>query len=145
MNICVRNCKYYEECIPFRYNNLRQSYMTEIEEGKTTDNLPVIYVTKCNKFKRFKGFNRAIGVGIRSARHSHKSKRWKEKRNYILKRDNYLCQECKKYGRRVDGDVVHHIIPIEEAPELAFVDDNLITICKTCHNKLHPEKGGRKY
>lgn len=75
----------------------------------------------------------------------HKSKRWKDKRNYILKRDKYLCQECKKYGKRVDGDVVHHIIPIEEAPELAFVDDNLITICKTCHNRLHPEKGGKYY
>ena len=75
----------------------------------------------------------------------HKSKRWREKRKQILKRDNYLCQECKKYGRRVDGEVVHHIIHVDEAPELAFVDDNLVTLCSKCHNKLHPEKGGKHY
>jgi hypothetical protein len=44
--------------------------MTEIEEGKTIDNLPVIYVAKCSKFKRFKGFNKAIGVGVKSVIHS---------------------------------------------------------------------------
>ena len=56
-----------------------------------------------------------------------------------------MCQECKKYGRRVDGEVVHHIIHVDEAPELAFIDDNLITLCSKCHNKLHPEKGGKHY
>ena len=56
-----------------------------------------------------------------------------------------MCQECKKYGRRVDGEIVHHIIHVDEAPELAFVDDNLITLCSKCHNKLHPEKGGKHY
>ncbi len=83
MNICVRNCKHYESCIPFRYNNLRQSYMTGVEEGKTKDNLPVIYVTKCSKFKRFKGFNRAIGVGIKNERHSQKQKVEREKKLHI--------------------------------------------------------------
>ena len=31
MNICAKSCKHYEYCIPLRYNNCRQSYMTEVE------------------------------------------------------------------------------------------------------------------
>lgn len=72
----------------------------------------------------------------------YKGKRWKKKRKAILKRDNYLCQECKKYGRRREAQTVHHIKPVELFPELAFVDSNLTSLCGACHNKQHPEKGG---
>lgn len=74
----------------------------------------------------------------------YKSAVWKNKRAYILKRDLYLCQECKRYGKRIEGTIVHHIIPYEDAPELSLKNDNLITLCKMCHNKKHPEKGGKR-
>lgn len=72
----------------------------------------------------------------------YRSKKWKIKRTAILRRDGYQCQICKRYGRRVDAVTVHHIKHIEEAPELAMVDSNLISLCAKCHNKFHPEKGG---
>lgn len=72
----------------------------------------------------------------------YKSGKWKRKRRSILKRDKFLCQECKKYGRRRDAQTVHHIKAVELFPELAFVDNNLISLCNACHNKAHPEKGG---
>ena len=72
----------------------------------------------------------------------YKSGKWKRKRRSILKRDKYLCRECKKYGRRRDAQTVHHIKTVELFPELAFVDSNLISLCNACHNKAHPEKGG---
>jgi 5-methylcytosine-specific restriction enzyme A len=67
---------------------------------------------------------------------------WRRKRDYILKRDSYLCQECLKYGRNVDAKIVHHIKEIEDAPELKLSNNNLVSVCASCHNKIHPEKGG---
>ena len=74
----------------------------------------------------------------------HKSMRWKKKREQILRRDKYMCQDCKRYGKRVDATEVHHIKHVDEYPELAFDSSNLISLCAACHNKRHPEKGGRK-
>lgn len=74
----------------------------------------------------------------------YKTKRWQRKRQYILKRDCYQCQECKKYGRNTEATTVHHKKHAEEYPELAFKDDNLVSLCNQCHNKMHPEKGGYK-
>ena len=72
----------------------------------------------------------------------YNSKRWKDKRQYILHRDHYLCQECKKYGRNNEAKIVHHIKEVEDHPELKLKNDNLVSVCKSCHNKVHPEKGG---
>ena len=72
----------------------------------------------------------------------YRGKAWKRKRAAILRRDGYLCQECKKYGRRRDAVTVHHIQHLDEHPELAREDSNLVSLCNACHNKMHPEKGG---
>jgi len=74
----------------------------------------------------------------------YNSKKWKDKRKYILYRDGYLCQECKKYGRNTEAKVVHHIKELEDHPELRLKNNNLVSVCKSCHNKIHPEKGGHK-
>lgn len=69
------------------------------------------------------------------------SKRWRRKREIILKRDNYTCQWCKRYdGGKTPATVVHHIKHLEDYPELAYKDSNLISLCSKCHNKAHPEK-----
>lgn len=73
------------------------------------------------------------------------SKRWRKKRERILRRDGYKCRECRKYGRAREAVTVHHIKHVDEYPELAYVDDNLISLCNPCHNKMHPEKGGGRW
>lgn len=70
----------------------------------------------------------------------YKDTRWKRKQKQILRRDGYMCQWCKRYGRKVEATTVHHIKHVEEYPELAFVDSNLISLCFGCHNKAHPER-----
>ena len=67
----------------------------------------------------------------------YNSPRWKRKRARILKRDGYMCQESKRYGKRIDADTVHHIWPAEDYPEYAWCDWNLISLANCVHNKMH--------
>ena len=67
--------------------------------------------------------------------------KWRNKRKKILRRDGYMCQKCKRYGRRTEATTVHHIKHADEYPELAWDDDNLVSLCGSCHDKEHPEKG----
>ena len=59
----------------------------------------------------------------------------------MLRRDEYQCQECKRFGKAEAGDVVHHILPVERctgARERLKLDSrNLITLCRKCHNAMH--------
>ena len=64
------------------------------------------------------------------ARRIRKLKRFSDCRKEVLNRDNFTCQICFNSG--ID---VHHIKPIYLNPELSFEVSNLITLCKSCHDK----------
>ena len=90
----------------------------------------------------------------------YKTKEWRSLKRRILTEHHYECAECRRLGRitRYDRDkdgrrrlisAVHHVKHVRNHPELALsrtytdmdgVHDNLIPVCKSCHNKLHPEK-----
>ena len=74
----------------------------------------------------------------------YNSPAWKNMRDYILSKNNYLCEECKKENRYTSADTVHHIVHLraEGGWELRLKESNLMAICRTCHNKVHREKGG---
>ncbi len=74
----------------------------------------------------------------------YKSKAWRSKREYILKRDGYQCQECRKYGKNTEAKIVHHVIELEDDWTQRLKNNNLVSVCDACHNKIHPEKGGHK-
>ena len=65
------------------------------------------------------------------------SGKWRTKRKKILKRDGYMCQVCKRFGKRLDATTVHHIYPAEKYPEYVWHDWNLISLCGKCHDKMH--------
>ncbi|MCS1351158.1 HNH endonuclease [Mechercharimyces sp. CAU 1602] len=73
----------------------------------------------------------------------YRSRAWKKAREFVLARDHYLCQRCWRNGKLTPAEVVHHVHPLKERPERALDADNLVSVCATCHNKLHPEKGKR--
>ena len=73
----------------------------------------------------------------------YKSKRWKMKREKILRRDNYLCRESMRFGRTKQADMVHHIYPLEEYPELALCDWNLISLNSQVHNTFHDRSNNK--
>ncbi|MDD3212091.1 MAG: HNH endonuclease [Eubacteriales bacterium] len=84
------------------------------------------------------------------ASNHYKTKRHLQWRDKVLRRAGYLCEECKRYGRRtaeglpVPATVAHHKKHADEYPELRYVVSNGEALCSTCHNKQHPEKGGRR-
>jgi 5-methylcytosine-specific restriction enzyme A len=67
----------------------------------------------------------------------YKTKRWNSKRERVLKRDEYRCQECKRYGKNTKAATVHHINPILERPDLRLISQNLLSLCNKCHDKMH--------
>ena len=54
-------------------------------------------------------------------------------REYVLYRDGHTCQVCK--GKSKDSVLqVHHIVSRQIGGDRP---DNLVTLCQTCHQKLH--------
>lgn len=77
----------------------------------------------------------------RASRSFYKSTAWERAREQALIRDNHLCQHCLKRQRLTLADMVHHIKPISDYPDLALVLDNLLSLCNSCHNKEHGAEG----
>ena len=73
----------------------------------------------------------------------YKTKRWERKRAAILRRDGYMCQVSKRYGKRVEANTVHHIFPRDRFPEYSWADWNLISVSHEAHNELHDRGTGQ--
>ena len=61
-------------------------------------------------------------------------------------RDKYvsthpLCERCLKEGRLTPVEEVHHILPVSKGGR--HTQDNLMSLCKSCHNKIHHDLGDR--
>lgn len=85
-------------------------------------------------------------------KHFYHTAAWQKKRLQILARDNYECQACRKrirdaneagiildaHDRKIRRAVhVHHIAELRDRPELGLDDDNLISLCHECHDRMH--------
>ncbi len=62
----------------------------------------------------------------------YNTSRWKKLRNFIIKNEP-LCRECLTQGRMIPAYVVDHIIPVDDAPDLAYDEENLQPLCSRCH------------
>lgn len=67
----------------------------------------------------------------------YKTKKWRKKRAVMFRKYKYLCQETRRYGTDTDAEVLHHIYPKEEYPELAYEDWNLLPVTNKKHNTFH--------
>jgi 5-methylcytosine-specific restriction endonuclease McrA len=72
----------------------------------------------------------------------YKARAWINKRERVLRRDEYLCQECKRYGKGVQATTVHHINPLNQHPEWGLMSWNLVSLCEKCHDAMHDRKIG---
>ena len=67
----------------------------------------------------------------------YQSSKWKYLRNVILRRDGYMCQISRRYGKRIPADTVHHVFPREEFPEYQWQAWNLVSLASDVHNRMH--------
>lgn len=70
----------------------------------------------------------------------YKTTKWIKKRPKVLRRDNYECRECKRYGKVRLATLVHHVNPLETHGHLALDTNNLISLCNSCHESMHIRK-----
>lgn len=73
----------------------------------------------------------------------YRSPKWEHKRAKILRRDGYLCQISKRYGKTVPADTVHHIFPRDEFPEYQLSGWNLISLSASVHDTMHDRTSGK--
>ena len=85
--------------------------------------------------KRNGNWKGGITEGVRLFR---KSRRYQQWRRIVLKRDNYACQLCGI----TPSNHVHHLVSIKQDPSLRFFVENGITVCLSCHNKIHKKRSG---
>lgn len=70
----------------------------------------------------------------------YQSRQWRQVRAKRLALDNFECQLCKVDGKYHKAETVHHIEHVKDRPTRALDITNLVSLCKRCHNKEHPEK-----
>ena len=70
------------------------------------------------------------------AKEFYLSKEWRKTRAYVFERDHYLCVRCG-----APGEIVHHKIHLTPQninnPLIALGEDNLETLCRSCHAVEH--------
>jgi len=65
---------------------------------------------------------------------------WKRTRDRYIKA-HPLCEECKKQGKLIVAEEVHHILPLSKGG--GNEADNLMALCKSCHSGITAESGDR--
>lgn len=65
---------------------------------------------------------------------------WKRIRDRYAKA-HPLCERCLKAGRISPVEEVHHIIPLSQGG--THRNDNLMSLCQSCHTRIHFEIGDR--
>ncbi|EKA7406927.1 HNH endonuclease [Vibrio parahaemolyticus] len=76
--------------------------------------------------------------------HIYQSTKWRKLRARKAK-ESPLCENCLTYNIIKPVDVVDHIKPLLDYPDLAYVFSNLQSLCHQCHNdKTAKETAERK-
>lgn len=68
------------------------------------------------------------------------SKKYKDWRSEVFKRDDYTCKKCGQVGYEIRA---HHIHNYSDYPKLRFDVDNGITFCEVCHRDFHGIYGNK--
>ena len=67
----------------------------------------------------------------------YKSAAWQKKRKQALRRDGWICKDCEQEGIITVAEEVHHIIETKDDWSKRLDIDNVVSLCKSCHNKRH--------
>ena len=73
--------------------------------------------------------------------HRRYGRKWQRIRDRYVKSHPY-CEQCLKEGRITFVEEVHHIIPLSKGG--THDPENLMSLCQSCHMKIHMEMGDRQ-
>ena len=79
----------------------------------------------------YTGYTDSVGL----LRHTEEYNLW---RKQVYERDFWTCKDC---GKKVKSIIAHHIKCFRDYPELRFVVENGVTLCRSCHKIRHDEIG----
>jgi len=65
---------------------------------------------------------------------------WKEMLRRIYKRDGHACLRCGSRGTGARGLHAHHVKPWAGNEALRFDENNIVTLCRKCHEWVHSRK-----
>lgn len=100
---------------------------------KRSHNKENLFTTENNSGKNSYSWKGGIFSEHDRIRHTEEYNQW---RLSVYKRDWYKCQKC---GSK-KNIIAHHIKYFSEYPELRFDKNNGITLCRSCHFRLHLEE-----
>jgi 5-methylcytosine-specific restriction protein A len=74
-----------------------------------------------------------------SARRRGYDWRWERFRAWFLRQPgNQICHRCLELrGEVVKAEMVHHIEPVRERPDLRLNPSNVVPLCIRCHSEVH--------
>lgn len=102
---------------------------SNLTEGQYCDDHKLIERRRYDKYQWSKDVNKKY------------SRAWKRIRDRYV-REHPLCEMCEVDGRLTPTDEVHHILPVSQGG--THDRNNLMSLCKSCHNKIHLELGDRQ-
>lgn len=56
--------------------------------------------------------------------------KWQRRRLQVMERDNWTCQRCGNTSEQLE---VHHLVYVHKAKYHEYLDHELITLCRECH------------
>jgi len=62
---------------------------------------------------------------------------WQREQRALLREKDPMCMECHERP----GEEIHHIVPVYQAPDLAFDPKNVGLVCNECHLLKHQKQG----
>lgn len=148
----TRFCSNHCRCNNYYYSHLEYNRERSIKRyfQEKDNNYEKLRDLNKKASKRYKDKNRArIRIeGVLYQRKTKQSMKYRElkkfggKRNLVLKRDNYKCTSCGSIKRII----VHHIDKTGCLENPNNDENNLITLCSSCHINTHREdlQNGKK-
>lgn len=100
----------------------------KLTDGQYCEDHAAVARRQYNKYQRAPDINKKYG------------RAWKRIRDRHITL-HPLCEMCLKEDMLTPAQEVHHILPISKGG--THSQDNLMSLCRSCHNKIHIEMGDR--